>query len=207
MWIYQTLEYKVTEADRGGLNLQTAFVKENSYKTHQDFVSVPYKNLDLNVSLATVRDQLNPGGQETWTVNVKDYKDQPVKAALLAGMYDVSLDEFAYHHWYFNMSPYSGGSKSFRTDRSRFTSSSTGLYYLEGTKLFNFELPSDNPFFVVYTYRYGGYRMGRALRKAGGVVYEEMVLDECAAEPASVNGAMVEIAKQETALERLLSRQ
>ena len=189
----QTLEYTVTEADRGGLNLQTAFVKENSYKTHQDFVSVPYKNLDLNVSLATVRDQLNPGGEETWTVNVKDYKDQPVKAALLAGMYDVSLDEFAYHHWYFSMSPYSGGSKSFRTDRSRFTSSSTGLYYLASSDLFDFELPSDNPFFVIYTYRYGGYRLAGALRKGG--VREEMVLYD--AEVAEVGSAVNEAAALE----------
>ena len=192
----QTLEYTVTEADRGGLNLQTAFVKENSYKTHNDFVSVPYKNLDLNVSLATVRDKLNPGGEETWTVNVKDFKDKPVEAALMAGMYDVSLDEFAYHYWSFSMSPSGVGSKSFRTDRSRFSSSSTGHYYLEGSHLFNFELPSDNPFFEIYSYRYGGYRLGAALRK-GGVVEDMVMYDAVEAEPAALNGAIAEIASQE----------
>ncbi|MBO4328806.1 MAG: hypothetical protein J5831_05265, partial [Bacteroidales bacterium] len=181
----QTLEYTVTEADRGGLNLQTAFIKENNYKTHNNFVSVPYKNLDLNVTLATVRDKLNPGGEETWTVNVKDYQDKPVEAALLAGMYDVSLDEFAYHSWYFNMSPYSVGSRSFRTDRCRFTSSSTSQAYLHGSDLFDFELPSDNPFFDVRYYNYG-IKLGRGVYRKGMV--EEMVLFD--AMPESVGAAV-----------------
>ena len=172
----QNLEYIITEADRGGLNLQTAFVKENCYRTHEDFVSVPYKNLDLNVSLASVRDKLNPGGEETWTVNVKDYKNKPVEAALLAGMYDVSLDEFAYHYWYFGMSPSSVSSHSFRTDKSSFTSGSSHHYYLSGSTLFTFDLISDHPFFIIYTYRYGGFRMGGGIYRKGMV--EDMVLYE-----------------------------
>ncbi|MBQ3710624.1 MAG: hypothetical protein II887_07970 [Bacteroidales bacterium] len=177
----QTIEYVVTEADRGGLNLQTAFIKENSYNTRNMSVSVPYSNLDLNVSLATVRDKLNPGSEETWTINVKDFKNKPVEAALLAGMYDVSLDEFAYHYWSFDMKPYSAGSRSFRTDRSYFSSSSTNSSYLDVRRLFDFQLPSSEPFFVTYNSRYFyGSKMGapRVLyREAGGVeMVEEMAV-------------------------------
>ena len=170
----QTLEYIVTEADRGGLNLQTAFIKENSYNVQDMHVSVPYDNLDLNVSLATVRDKLNPGDEETWTVNVKDFKGKPVEATLMAGMYDVSLDEFAYHYWSFNMKPYGAGSRSFRTDRCNFLSTSTGLDYLYIHLLFSFEMPSDYPFFEVYSHRYYyGSKLG-----APRMLYREVAVEE-----------------------------
>ena len=178
----QTIEYTVTEADRGGLSLQTAFVKENSYNTRSQYVSVPYKNFDLNVTLATVRDKLTPGGEETWTVNVKDYKDNPAQAALLAGMYDVSLDEFAYHYWNFNMSPSSINSRAFRTDRSGMVSSSTSTSHLDILLLFPFDLPSDFPFFRVFSrryYLYGAKGAGtRVLYRDGAVENEEAMVYE-----------------------------
>lgn len=172
----QSIEYTVTEEDRGGLNLQTFFVKENSYNPKNLGVQVPYDNLDLNVSLATVRDPLSPGAEETWTVNVKDYQGKPLEAALLAGMYDVSLDEFAYHHWSFSMSPGNVGSTSFRGDRHQFLNTSTRQDQLLVLALFDLSLPSDYPFFEVYTYRMRGFggKGGRFLYRDmdDGVMYE-----------------------------------
>ena len=182
----QTLKYTLTEDDRGGLSLQTAFVKENSYNTRSLYVSVPYKNLDLNVSLATVRDKLSPGGEETWTVNVKDFKDKPVASALFAGMYDVSLDEFAFHYWYFDMKPRGAGSHAFRTDRSYFLSSSTNLPYLDTQLPFSFELPSDEPFFYIYYSRRFGKGLGGRVLYRNAVEEEGMVALD-AAMPASLN--------------------
>ena len=192
----QTIEYTVTEADRGGLSLQTAFVKDNCYNVRSQAIDVPYNNYDLDVSLATVRDKLEPGGEETWTVKVKDYKDKPVEAALLAGMYDVSLDVFTPHYWHFDMTPSGVSSKAFRVDRSRFVSSSTPQSYLDIILLFPFDLPSDFPFFRVYSHRYYtfGAKAGARVLYRNAAVEEEAVLydavemDEMAAPMAKEDG-------------------
>ena len=173
----QTISYKVQEKDRGGLMLRTAFVKDNALKINSQNIYVPYDNLDLNVKLATVRDKLTPGAEETWEVTVADYKDKPLEAALLAGMYDASLDEFAYHSWNFDMKPYSTYGKSFISDDHGFTSSYTSLDYFYIGVFFNFSLPSDAPFFDV---AYFGRRMykqtGRSVFGKGMV--EEMICYE-----------------------------
>jgi hypothetical protein len=210
----QTLSYKVTEKDRGGLAWRYAFVKENSFNTDDLSVSVPYDNYDLDVKLATLRDKLNPGAEETWEVTVHDYKDKPLEAALLAGMYDASLDEFARNSWWFNMSPSGVYANGFGTDGHGFTSSNTGLEYFYFAELFNFSLPSDAPFF---DFGYGYH--GRRFSKGGQVLYSEMVVEDAAMprmsgavlrkNAAVADGAdemaeaeeMVEIAKQESPLE------
>ena len=206
----QTFSYKVTENDRGGLYWRYAFAKENTFNTDRLSVSVPFDNYDLDVKLATMRDKLNPGAEETWEVTVRDYKDKPLEAALLAGMYDASLDEFERNYWWFNMSPSGVYASSFGTDDHGFTSSNTGIDYFYFAELFNFSLPSDAPFFD-FGYGYGM----RRYRKGGRVLYDEMVVMEEAAMPmqsismskksVAANGAiesgdgeeMVEITKQE----------
>ncbi len=163
----QTLSYKVTEQDRGGLSWRYVFVKENSFNTDRLSVSVPFDNYDLDVKLATMRDKLSPGAEETWEVTVRDYKDKPLEAALLAGMYDASLDEFARNYWWFSMSPSGVYNSTFGTDSHGFTSSNTGLDYFYFAELFNFSLPSDAPFFDF------GYGFGmRRYRKGGRVLYD-----------------------------------
>ena len=190
----QEISYKVTEDDRGGLTLVTAFVKENSYQTNSQNISVPYDNLDLNVTLATVRDKLSPGGEETWTVNVKDYQSKPLESALMAGMYDAALDEFASHYWNFNMTPGGVWSSSFRTDDHRFTSSSSDFYEVFVASLFEFRLPSDYPFFYIQSYRYY-CGSGRYLTK-GFVAEEERVMYDIA-EPMAGNAAVDETSVEE----------
>ena len=200
----QEINYKVTEDDRGGLTLVTAFVKENSYQTKTQGISVPYDNLDLNVSLATVRDKLSPGGEETWTVNVKDYKNKPADAALMAGMYDAALDEFAYHYWHFNMSPGGVYGSGFRTDDHRFISSSAEEWIHFYIGLFDFNLPSDFPFFHIYGYSQINYRAagGRGLRKvrSKGMVEEDGLVMYEMAEPLGVNATaeVAEVASEES---------
>ena len=188
----QEITYKVTEEDRGGLTLVTAFVKENSYQIQSHHIGVPYDNLNLNVSLATVRDKLSPGGEETWTVNVKDHDGKPLESALLAGMYDASLDEFVGHYWSFSMSPSGKWGSSFRSDDHRFTSSSSDEVHFYFYTLYSFELPSDHPFFYIHYYRH--YTLGAGAtgsRKArNAVVYD-------AAEPVPLNAAVAEVEKEE----------
>ena len=163
----QTFTYKVTEGDRGGLNFRYVLVKENAFRTWDEHISVPFDNYDLDVKLATVRDKLSPGAEETWEVTVSDYKKKPLEAALLAGMYDASLDEFARNYWSFSMSPWRPRSFRFSTCAHDFTSSNTGLDYFTFIELFNFSLPSDAPFFDF------GYGFGmRRYRKGGRVLYD-----------------------------------
>ena len=163
----QNFTYKVTESDRGGLNFRYVLVKENAFRTWDEHISVPFDNYDLDVKLATVRDKLNPGAEETWEVTVNDYKKKPLEAALLAGMYDASLDEFARNYWSFSMSPWGTRSFRFSTCAHDFTSSNTGLEYFYFAELFNFSLPSDAPFFDF------GYGFGmRRYRKGGRVMYD-----------------------------------
>jgi len=197
----QTLSYKVTENDRGGLAWRYAFVKENSFNTNRMGVSVPFDNYDLDVKLATVRDKLSPGAEETWEVTVRDYKDKPLEAALLAGMYDASLDEFERNYWWFNMSPSGVYGSSFGTDGHSFTSSRTAIGYLYFAELFNFSLPSDAPFFDFgYGYRFGGSRMRMA--KGGRVMYD--MVEEAAMPMAMPEAAMARNVAVETADEEMV---
>ena len=183
----QTLSYKVTENDRGGLSWRYAFVKENSFNTGRLGVSVPFDNYDLDVKLATMRDKLSPGAEETWEVTVRDYKDKPLEAALLAGMYDASLDEFARNYWWFDMTPSGVYAKGFGTDGHGFVSSNTGLEYFYFAELFNFSLPSDAPFFD-FGYGYGMRRYS----KGGRVLYDEMMVEERAMPSPQMTGAVLE---------------
>ena len=213
----QTLSYKVTEGDRGGLSWRYVFVKENSVNRGSLRVFVPFDNYDLNVKLATVRDKLSPGAEETWEVTVRDYKDKPLEAGLLAGMYDASLDEFARNYWQFDMSPSSvRGVDYFGCDDGiLFTSSSTNGGYFYFVELFNFSLPSDAPFFDYgYYYRSGRSFGSRRIAKNGVVdamVEESVAMDyeiPLVSRDNTASGAalttdeeMVEIAKQEAAPE------
>ena len=212
----QTMSYKVSENDRGDLRWRYAFVKENSINIGFESVSVPFNNYDLDVQLATVRDKLSPGAEETWEVTVRDYKDKPLEAALLAGMYDASLDEFERNHWWFNMSPSSVYANGFGSDRHGFTSSNTILEFFHVAELFNFSLPSDAPFFDFgYGYGYRRYRKGgrvlydiveeapmlsgAVLEKSSNTVDYEvpLVAQNAAADGMVADEEMVEIKKQE----------
>ena len=166
------LSYVVKEEDRDELRLITALVKENCYTLKTAYVSVPYDNLDLNVSLATLRDKLSPGAEETWTVKVKDYRDKPVQGALVAGMYDASLDAFVPHGWSFNMKPFGTSSNAFQSDQTQFFSLGFYPYSRHYGDPFTITLPSSQRFFDFYDWYRTDYL-------GGGLVYNKaMVMDE-----------------------------
>ncbi len=136
--------YKATEADRGGIDIKAGFVRSNKEALTNHHVSVSFDNMDLDVQLATVRDKLSPGEAETWKVTVTDKDKKGVEAELLAGMYDASLDDLAFHYWPFGMKPSSKYSSSFSTDHLFYSCvASTQYAYKPTIKLFEFLLPSD----------------------------------------------------------------
>jgi 5-hydroxyisourate hydrolase-like protein (transthyretin family) len=169
----QTISYTVEEQDRGSLMWEMALVKENANITKTKYIDVPFNNYLLNVKLATMRDKLSPGAEETWEVTVCDYKNNPTKAALLAGMYDASLDMFAQHSWHLSLEPsLNFGTNYFTTDEHNLSKLSTNyfnsrdiilLYHV----LFNYNMPSDWPFFdfayispALYIDSYGAIDLG-----------------------------------------------
>ena len=146
-----TLPHVVTEEDRGFLTLAVAFAKENAILREMQKVYVPYDNLDLKVEMTSVRDKLAPGAEETWEFTVRNDKGQPVRSALLAGMYDASLDALERTIWKpFNMKPNPYELSSFKSyplidmPRPYFPRLVTPKI-----TLFNFTLPSNAPFFDV----------------------------------------------------------
>ena len=89
----------ITESDRGGMAMSYAMVKHNRVYTGNENFSIPWSNKELNISYETFRDKLLPGASEKWKVKISGNKGEKVAAEMLAGMYDVSLDQFKPHSW------------------------------------------------------------------------------------------------------------
>lgn len=65
------------------------------------------ENNKLDVKLEVFRDKLRPGQKEQWTISVKDAKQNPIQAEILASMYDASLDKlYVPNQWSFNINQY-----------------------------------------------------------------------------------------------------
>ena len=114
--------YKVKEENRGTLSFQVAFVKHNIVTKESSDVAVPYDNLKLGITLHTERSKMLPGERETWSVTVKDYKNNPIVTSLMAGMYDASLDNILdtdyNNQWFMNTTPQQRYSNTFTFDNS-----------------------------------------------------------------------------------------
>jgi hypothetical protein len=95
--------YPIKEKYRGGFAVQFSMVQNNRKYSVTQSVVVPYTNKMLDVSLATFRDKLLPGENETWRMKITDKQsNNPVdkqQAELVASLYDASLDQFAPHSW------------------------------------------------------------------------------------------------------------
>ncbi len=93
------LELPVTEADRGGISWGALVIRDHQAMPFNGTVYVPWDDKELKVELATFRDKIRPGAQETWRVTVKGAtgKRETAPVELLAYMYDQSLDLFAPH--------------------------------------------------------------------------------------------------------------
>jgi len=123
------ISHKVKEDERGRLTFQMAFVKYNTDNRRFDAVEVPFDNMKLNVTLNTERDKLLPGVEETWSVTVRDYKNKPVIASLMAGMYDASLDNFTTQDWQLYTNPYIASNNFIMSDKSFNITSQSQYFY------------------------------------------------------------------------------
>ena len=112
------LSYKVREEDRGQLDFQVALEKFNTENRQIHYVTVPYDNMDLDITLNTERDKMLPSETETWSVTIKDYKNKPAVTSLMAVMYDAALDNFAKNRWFFDTKPHQLSSSLIKSDKS-----------------------------------------------------------------------------------------
>ncbi|MEW6221084.1 MAG: alpha-2-macroglobulin family protein [Thermodesulfobacteriota bacterium] len=91
------VELAVTGEDRGGFAVTLAGVRDHQALTLGESIAVPWRDRELAVSFASFRDRLQPGGQETWSVQVRTAGGEAAVAGaeVLAFMYDRALDLFA----------------------------------------------------------------------------------------------------------------
>lgn len=107
----QSITVPVTENERGGFTLRVTQIRENRAHLTSRSVSVPWSNKEYSLRWERMRDKLEPGAEETWTLVVEGAgKDEPVE--MVAAMYDASLDAFLPHGW-------QPGFNAFYSDSSR----------------------------------------------------------------------------------------
>ncbi|MFC4263540.1 alpha-2-macroglobulin [Ferruginibacter yonginensis] len=90
---------QISEADRGGVQLQYAAVYHNRFYTGSTLIDVPWTNKQLDITYTTFRDKVLPGSNEKWTINIKGKHADKVAAEALISMYDASLDAIKPHSW------------------------------------------------------------------------------------------------------------
>lgn len=80
----------------------TYVIAEKAY-TKTIYLTKETEKKDLTLKFEVFRDKLRPGATEEWRISVKDNKDKPALAEVLASMYDLSLDKISpSQNWMFN---------------------------------------------------------------------------------------------------------
>ncbi|MDR1983329.1 MAG: carboxypeptidase-like regulatory domain-containing protein [Prevotellaceae bacterium] len=74
------------------INNNRLYQSQQVIKPHED-----KKNLDI--SLVTFRDKLQPGEKEQWKLRIKSPTGEKTMAEMVASLYDASLDAFVMHDW------------------------------------------------------------------------------------------------------------
>ena len=93
------VSFPIKEEYRGGIEVQLSMVQNNRLYYRTVLVTVPFTNKMLDVELATFRDKLLPGENETWTMQVSNKKGEKEAAEIVASLYDASLDALSPHYW------------------------------------------------------------------------------------------------------------
>ena len=89
-----------TEYGKGAI-VQLSFVKEGAFYQEVFPITLRYPDRKLTIHTETFRDKLLPGAYEQWKFRLADADSLPVRAEIVAGMYDSSLDQLTPFQWYF----------------------------------------------------------------------------------------------------------
>lgn len=101
----RSLSIPVDSALLGGFQISFVTIREGVSKSWHHTVKVPFTHKKLKVDISTFRDKLQPGGQEEWTIKVKDLEDShlwhkvadhssPLTTHLIMTMYDDALNSY-----------------------------------------------------------------------------------------------------------------
>lgn len=192
----RTFRYAVTEADRGGLSFDAAFLRYGRDVAVSRRIAVPWTNKELRVDYAVFRDELRPGTPERWQLTLTNADGSPAAAAALASMYDASLDAIqAGRAWQFDPYPTHRG----RVDLLEPLTRGTDVGYDESGRQYTpdvleLTLPALDPSFraeVPYgtVHAYGGSARGMTKRSMAvpmSAAPREEVRDEVEMEAASI---------------------
>jgi len=189
------LPYKVRESDRGKLSFQAVMLRFNEVFTINEGVSVPFDNRKLDIELLSLRDQLQPGANESWELIIRQANNKAASAELLAGMYDASLDQIMLHNWYFDLLPAVRLQRSWSADQGFFASGSNILYQPRPQMDYwqPVPLPEIN-YFGLYMYS------GRRFKNQGNIAYGGRDVSMSAVLESNVDGEQLPVNEEEAIL-------
>ena len=96
---FKTINYPITDSDRGGFSVYYAFVKDNRFFSGVFQVAVPWVNKELAINYSSYRDKTLPGSEEKWKLKLSGYSQEKIASELITSMYDASLDQFKPQVW------------------------------------------------------------------------------------------------------------
>lgn len=99
----KTFSYPYQKMYGDGISVNFAFMRNGSLYSRQATIIRPEPEKKLTLKWETFRDKLQPGSQEEWRMRVTDATGKPVRANLMASLYDASLDKLYQHDWRFNL--------------------------------------------------------------------------------------------------------
>lgn len=99
----KTFSYPYQKMYGDGISVNFAFMRNGSLYSRQATIIRPEPEKKLTLKWETFRDKLQPGSQEEWRMRVTDVTGKPVRANLMASLYDASLDKLYQHDWRFNL--------------------------------------------------------------------------------------------------------
>lgn len=197
-----TVEQAITEEMRGGFTVFVTFVRENRAYFESRRVDVPWTNKRLTLKWEHFVSKLQPGAEETWSLQIAGPQAEKAAAEMVAGLYDASLDAYLPHAW--------SVLQPFRTDyfarNSSFENEPVQLMHILGHFPRNYRnvvityrtLPAE----IVGGAQQFGFRRGRALMRGMGMApgapapmaAEGEALMDAAAAPAAMAAAPMETA-------------
>ncbi|MFL5729505.1 MAG: alpha-2-macroglobulin family protein, partial [Cytophagaceae bacterium] len=118
----------IIEEYRGNLSIHYTFIKNNRIYLHNETISIPYTNKELDITFETFRDKLQPNEAEEWRIKIKGKTGDRIAAEMAATLYDASLDVFRPNNWTFSVYPHFYSQLNWDEKGSGFNSVGSQLY-------------------------------------------------------------------------------
>ena len=99
--VSRTFNYRPEYGD--GMTICYAYYVDGQFLSFYQTINRRLDDKNLNLSWTTFRDRLVPGDKETWTLKVSTPDGHPVRAQLMATLYDRALDRIAENQWKFSL--------------------------------------------------------------------------------------------------------